>query len=452
VLRSDTTDVAVRAHFSDKAISCRIKDHEHATIEPVGSFMAGENSMLEISATPFAGYTIEGWVVEKGKVRVRGTDYATVKCKEPFVIRPVVVNRMYNLTCTATEMGAVIPHATRRVVHGRPSEIIAVPDANKHFVRWRLVSGWGMIEDMQRETTTVQLLSGDAVVSAQFAATLCTLSVAATKGGYTEPGGVIRNFEGGSVTLQAIPNPKAAFVQWEIIEGEENIEFSDTITVDEQTVTSVRDHASIRAVFSTETVEMTTLSNGLGTTVPDRKKYVVKDRWVPITALPNKGQQFLQWTAVSGPMIRFKDKMSAETEVMLGGEDGIIKALFISDSTAVQSIVSTPSPQQQPETFTLLFDYDAARGSIDKENMIEVQAGVPVVVTATPHEGYYFKQWNIGSGTAMLSSYVNQTTTVTLSSGDAVVTPVFEPKQIHSLEVIFLNDSDRRKTIATEYW
>jgi len=72
------------------------------------------------------------------------------------------------LTVTHVGEGQVAPTGSIRVARGVPTVIFATPDAGVQFIRWD-VSAMGNVADIRAAQTTVTL-SGDAVVTAVFAA------------------------------------------------------------------------------------------------------------------------------------------------------------------------------------------------------------------------------------------------------------------------------------------
>ena len=442
----DSIDASVQAHYSNNAVEVSILKHDLAQISPTGNFFVPRNATLNVTVLPQEGYSVSRWVVVRGKGQVLGLENAVVKCKTPFEIKPILSAKEYNLTLLSDGNGTVMPSGSQKAVHKKPFTIVAKPNAGKHFIRWKLSGGWAEIDDMQKDSTPVYLSKGDAVIQAEFAETICTLSIAATQGGYTEPVGKINNYEGGDIIIQAVPNPKAAFVGWEIMEGEDNIVFSDTLTFPELTVTNTKGNASLKAVFSTETVEMTVLTNGLGTTEPEGKFYAIKEKWNRIKATPNENQRFVQWTALSGDDVQFKDPLSAETEVFASSDDIVIKALFQASSMAD----SMEAVSGQGE-YTVKIIYDQSKGSISTDETLTVRAGVPVVLTATPHKEYYFEQWRTNTGQVNFSNKYDASTTLVLSRGDAAITPVFLLKSIRTLEIRFKDYENKSRTITSKY-
>ncbi len=447
----DSVDAVVQPLFSNNAVEVSILDHELAeSVEPVGNFYVVRNSLLTLQVVPKAGKMVSRWTVERGRAQVEGREHAVVKCKTPFEIKPVITEQEFTVTLLSGKHGVVEPSGSLTALYNRPVTITATPHEGMHFIRWKLSGGWADINDPYRDSTYLTLIHGDAVVKAEFAETICTLNVTASKGGYTEPSGPINNYEGGDIILQAIPNPHAAFIGWEILDGEDNILFSDTLTIAEQTVTSIKNNASIRALFSTETVAMTVLTNGLGTTLPEGKSYAVQNKWIPLTAVPNEEQSFVQWTVISGNDVQIRDPLAAETEVNPGTDEVVIKALFQSASLD-QSSDDAQDDDILPDSCTLRIVCDKSKGTIDTDEKITVKTGTPIVITATPKDGYVFEEWSLVNGKALLSDKTAKTVTVALKKEDAVISPLFRLKPLHTLEIRFRDYEGASRVIRSTY-
>ncbi|MBD3346515.1 MAG: hypothetical protein GF401_15785 [Chitinivibrionales bacterium] len=440
----DTSDATVAAHFSDNPYSVVIIDHPQAEITPVDSVFVKRREHLSVVAGVHDGYMLTEWNVASGRASVTGSEQAEINAKSDCIIMPSITEKAFTLTLVAEEGGSVVPSEPIRIIHGTPTIITAQPDNGQQFLNWQIQSGWADIEDPQQDTTPVTLTTSDAMINAIFAARICTVTVGATKGGYTEPGGNIKVPEGGSLTLQAVPNPKAAFIAWKLPENSDDLELSDTIASTEISLSNIRQSMEIEALFSTETVEMTVLTNGLGSTEPDGKEYFVANRWSAVDATPAKGNAFLQWITVSGTEVEFKDPYAAKTEVNPGIDESIIKALFVPGDSLITGGVSGDS-------FQLTIEFDPARGSIDTDARQAVKAGIPVTVTAAPADGYTFTQWRVTRGSALVSNVQNATTIITLSRDDALIKAEFEQRPITSLKVIFENSSNRTRTLEADF-
>ncbi len=461
----DSMDVSVEALFDKNTVEISILPHEHATISPQGNFYVSRDAFLSVSVIPDTGYMVSGWHVERGKAHIQGYEYVIIKCKNPFEIVPDITVKKNYLTLTTNEFGTVTPAKPQLIEYNTPTRIIATPSEGKYFINWNLSSGWAAIANPQRDTTEIVMTHSDAVIEAMFAPTICTLTVLTTLGGYTEPAGTIKSFEGGSIIVNAVPNQKAAFLGWKVFSekdstqsgessaplivtdtfiGTKQIQFSDTLDIPEQTITSLKGNATIQAIFSTETVKLSVLTNGLGQTDPTDESYVVKNKLTTVKATANENQAFLQWVVVSGEHVEFEDPFNAITTVNPGVESCVIKALFQPDSLAYQE-----STIQSGE-YSLKIICDNTQGLIDTEDKIIMKPGEPIVITAKPKSGFYLQEWREIDGDVDFSDNKKETTKVTLKS-DAIIMPDFEPKAIQTLEIIFQDSEKKKKTIQTRF-
>jgi hypothetical protein len=146
---------------------------------------------------------------------------------------------------------------------------------------------------------------------------------------------------------------------------------------------------------------------------------------------------------VAGNNVRFKDRLSAETDVSIA-DNSVIKALF-SDAGSAAAATGTG-------TYVLRIDYNENRGSIEPDDEFSVTAGVPVNVTANLNKGYFFGYWRTKKGNAIISNPYMATTAISLTGGDATVEAVFLSRPLRTLELRFKDYEGRTKTISSKYW
>ena len=153
-------------------------------------------------------------------------------------------------------------------------------------------------------------------------------------------------------------------------------------------------------------------------------------------------------TALSGgDDVQFKDPLSAETEVYPSVEDIVVKALFQSSTGEEDSLANVTGQGD----LTVKIVYDKAKGKIDTDETFIVRAGVPVVVTATPHTDYYLDQWRTTKGEVEFSNKNEEKTTIVVKKGDAIITPIFLLKSVHTLEIRFKDYENRSKASISKY-
>ncbi|MBD3314538.1 MAG: hypothetical protein GF344_02015 [Chitinivibrionales bacterium] len=445
----DGADARIVAEFSDNSVEVEVYGSDNATVEPTGSFFVKRNENVRLRVVAEEGYEVTGWQSLYGRPRVEGLEDAVITTRRPARLRPVVEKKRYRLELESTRHGRVSPSGWVEVTHGDSVLLRAKPRRNKHFLGWHLRGGWAEIDHPHAESTTVRLTSGDAVVEARFASTVCTLQVEATEGGYVEPSGFIRNCEGCPRELIAIPNHKAAFVEWRVAEEDSaKVVLNDTLTNPEQTVVVRKGAAKLNAVFTTETAKLTLRGNGLGRVSPDRETYIVKNRWSSITATPNRGQRFLQWTPLTGTGVRIEDVWSAETDILVEGDEALVKAVFVPDTAGSDRYTDSMAVG---DTSTISFIYHEQMGRVDKGPLLKAAAGKPVNVTARGLDVFTFSEWKVLDGAATVKNTSTASTSITPLSKEVRIMPIFSPRPVKRIEVRFMNTKGESKTITVRY-
>jgi uncharacterized repeat protein (TIGR02543 family) len=124
-----------------------------------------------------------------------------------------------------------------------------------------------------------------------------------------------------------------------------------------------------------------------------------------IAAMPNTGYSFVDWTVVSGSGVSFGNANSASTTVTLSGGDAAIRANFALKTFSLSVNASSGGKISTPASSPITVGYGAATN-----------------IAATTNAGYSFVNWSIVSGSGVSFGNANsENTTVTLTSGDAVV-------------------------------
>ncbi len=445
----DSTDARIVAEFADNPIEVEVYGSSNALVEPTGSFFVERNEPVALKATPEKGFRIAEWEALHGRPRIQGLEDAVLISRRPARLKPVVEKMRYRLDLKRTRFGKTSPSRGMEVVHGEPVLLNARPRRNKYFLGWRLLGGWAEIENPHAESTSVTLSSGDAVLLARFSPTICSLHVESTEGGYVEPTGLVRNCEDCPQELIAVPDLKAAFVEWRIAEGDsDRILLEDTLTSPEQTAIVHKGAASIRAIFTTETAKLRLATNGLGRVDPENEKYIVRNRWTKIQAIPNRGQRFLQWTPLSGAGVRIRDTWSAETEVFVEQEDAVVRAVFVPDTADPYHPLDTLATG---DTSLVSFIYHDQMGTVDKGARVRVPGGVPFTVSATGRNEFSFHEWKVLEGAVTVENRSTATTSLTPLSKEVRIMPVFTPRSLKSLNVRFYNSMGESKTITVQY-
>lgn len=298
---------------------------------------------------------------------------------------------------------------------GEPVEIEAVAEAGYYFVNWT-VSGSVKIGDPDQKETIVTL-NGDAYVMANFAVqkeeAVLTLAVSPDNAGSTNPGAGEMNVSVGEpVKIEAIPADNHHFVKWEV---------SEHATIggvyQAETVLILSGDGSATATFEEDSTAVTlTIAvspEASGTTNPGAGDHETQiNEPVSVEASPADGYYFTQWTGTENVTIH--DEKHAKTTVALSG-DGELTAVFATRSAEI-SVSVLPSPQGK--------GYVSTNPSGPK-----FQKNEPIVLKATPADGYFFNQWKIVSGKGAVSD-VNSADTLASFEDDSVLEAVFADKSV----------------------
>ena len=145
---------------------------------------------------------------------------------------------------------------------------------------------------------------------------------------------------------------------------------------------TVRGDTEIKALWEnsviTPTTYTVTVSNdgkGTGTATPST---AAAGTTITLTATPNKGYHFKEWQVISGGVTIKDDKF------LMPNDNVEVKAIFEEDAPPV------------PTEFTITVKTDG-NGTASASHAKAV-VGTEIRLTATPKEGYHFKEWQVISG------------------------------------------------------
>ena len=248
-------------------------------------------------------------------------------------------------TSNSTTMGSVSGGGQYTYLH--EMSMTATPAYGYHFVQWN-----DGVTDNPRTITVTR----DSAFTAQFAANSYTLTVApndATMGSAYGAGSYNYNT---TATLTAVPNYGYHFTQW-----------SDAVTDNPRTVT-VLNNATYTAQFEINSYIITVQSSNpaIGTTSGSGSYNYLTP--VNITALPNAGYHFTQWS----------DGNTTNPRLISVTANATYTAQFAINSYAV-GVTSNNSTM----------------GSVSGSGTYNHNS--TATLTATPYYGYHFVQWQDGN-------------------------------------------------------
>ena len=162
------------------------------------------------------------------------------------------------------------------------------------------------------------------------------------------------------------------FKAWEI--GGAEYKVGDSYTVDRDT--------EIKALWENSVITPTTYTvtvgndgNGTGTATPSTAAAGTEIR---LSATPKTGYHFKEWEVISGGVTIKDDKF------LMPNDNVEVKAIFEEDAPPV------------PTEFTITVKTDG--NGTASASLAKAAAGTEITLTATPKEGYHFKEWEVMSG------------------------------------------------------
>jgi hypothetical protein len=417
--------VAANMHPSSIAIaSYTISYGQVATpvfIPAAGYLPTGNSSITITDSTPGATvyYTIDGSTPSTNSTQyavpfsVNGTNGATLTIKAIAVAGNMIqsiATAAYTFRSDPQSLLSVIVSpslsegkvnqwtanpAVVSVISGTPCALTATPSSGWGFVNWTVQAGIASFADASAANTTVTLTS-DATIQANFAQ--YSLTVNSGGNGTTKPSSLSMVGYGDPVSITATEATGCQFVNWTVSTG--SVTFGSTgtgtSTTSSDTVTLTSGNAAIQANFTpiqyaltisasptaggtVSSASMPATSSGLMTAYYSQATPV-------ITATPNTGFDFVNWTAPTGG-VSFGNANSASTTVTLtSAQDEIIQANFARYTVTYDGNGDTGGSVPIDSNYYL-------RG-----NTVTVQGNTGNIVKTA----YYFAGWNTaadGTGT-----------------------------------------------------
>ena len=149
---------------------------------------------------------------------------------------------------------------------------------------------------------------------------------------------------------------------------------------------------------TTYTVTVGNDGNGTGTASPST---AAAGTMISLTATPNEGYRFKEWQVISGGVAIKDDKF------LMPNDNVEVKAIFEEDAPPV------------PTEFTITVKTDG-NGTASTSHAKAV-VGTEIRLTATPKEGYHFKEWQVISGNVTIKD-----NKFTMPDGNVEVKAIFE--------------------------
>ena len=376
---------------------------------PTGNKIVNYGIKMDICALPIVGYHFNNWTQTggTGKATFGNANSASttvsvtggnVTIKANFAVNTLTVNNDGN--------GSTNPSGTQSMKYRVNTNISASPNAGYHFCNWTQTGGTGkaIFGNANSANTTVSVTGGNVTIQANFAINQYTLTVTSNGNGSTAPTGNQTVYYGVNTSIDAIPNSGYCFMNWTKTSGTGTVTFSNP-NIAKTTVAVTGGNATIQAHFAVIQYTLTVNNDGNGSTTPSGATIVNCGVNTTITAIPNTGYQFVNWTQTGGAGTAvFSNANSASSKVAVAGGNATIQAHF----AMIQ--------------YTLTVNNDG-NGSTTPSGAITVNYGVNTTITATPNPGYQFVNWTQtgGIGSATFGNTNAASTTVSVTGGKATI-------------------------------
>ena len=327
-------------------------------------------------------------------------DYSGLKASAGVTVQRQSV--FYSVT-VETEGNGTASASPASAEAGTEIALTATPEEGYHFKEWQVVSGGVTISGdsfiMPAENVTVKAVFEQDIPPEPETYTVTVQ----TDGNGTASASPASATAGTEITLTATPDNGYHFKEWQVVSG--------GVTVSDDKFTMPGENVTVKAVFEQdnepvpppETYSVTVQTEGSGTASASPAS-AEAGTLINLTAAPDNGYHFKEWQVVSGGVT------ISDSKFTMPAEDVTVKAVFEQDDD--------PSPPQ-PETYTVTVQTEGNGNASATPASAEV--GTLINLTASPDNGYHFKEWQVVSGGVTISDGK-----FTMPAGDVAVKAVFE--------------------------
>jgi len=381
-------------------------------VTPTSQAEIPAGTQINIIAAPAEGYAFVGWtLVPEG---VSGITDAKAASSIVTMNANTIVTANFRPLCTLKvnrypEIGGTVSSAPASVPAETPLNIAATATVGYDFVNWTAESGQAGFADANSASTTVSL-STNATIRANFQRRLYSLAATVNPAGAgaVTPASVQDSIPSGTqIDITSISAEGYKFVKWTSKPEQSNIADTNStatiVTVNANTIVT----ANFRTVYRLTVNPAPTIG---GTVTPATQlSDITPGTSIRISATPDNGYVFANWTIVSG-QARLGNEFDANTTVTVNS-NAVIAANFYNGP------LYTLAVNQQPA--------DGGTASAKQQQGI-IPGITPVSITTTAAEGYKFINWTLTDGKATLNN-ANETATTAILGSDATITANFRP-------------------------
>ena len=257
-------------------VTLDVNDATMGTVEGGGKIVVGENTTVK--AIPQLGHSFVYWL--------NGTEVVSTDAEYTFAVTSDVTltavfqaeeNKTLTLSVNDFDMGHIILPSgitlgENSVAYGQTVTLKAVPAKHHHFVSW---------SDNSTDNPRTITITSDITLTAEFAINEYTITLTSDANGVVDGSGVYPY--GATATLTATPNEGYHFVQWS--DG-------NTDNPRQVQVTGDMSYAAEFVAINEYIVTLTSDANG----VVDGSGVYPHGATATLTATPNEGYHFVQWS------------------------------------------------------------------------------------------------------------------------------------------------------------
>lgn len=332
------------------------------------------------------------------------------------VKQAALADRLLTIVNPVAGTGSVTPSAgSHNLKDGIAFPIVFTPAGGYTFIQWQKTGGAGTVSfgDAAAASTTVTLTGGDATIQAVSTNALRILTLQNDGHGTTTPAATASVGDGLDYNISATPSPGYTFVNWTTVTG------TATFAAANNSATTVKvtgGPATIKANFAPGHYTITVQNDGHGTVSPSGSVALDGGGATQVfTATPaNSDYQFSSWT--TSPSL----------------------TMSLSTTTASPTTASTTANATLTANFSLVLRNVAMNTVVGGLTSPSggTNANVPSLtaytINAYPSANYVFAGWIkvSGAGTPTFTDPNALSTTVTISGGNVVIAPQFDPVTI----------------------
>lgn len=355
---------------------------------------AEKGTVVTLTATPNAGYRFKEWKILLNGITITDNKFTMInsraEVKAIFELIPVE----YSITVDSDGNGTAGANVSQ-ALKGTDVTLTATPNSGFRFKEWQVTGGGVSIADNK-----FTMPEDNVKITAIFEAIPQEYTITVESGGNgTASASPDKALAGTEIKLTAVPDSGYQFKEWQVIDGNINIEDSKF----SMTESNVTVKAIFEPIINEYSITILPIENG---TITASAEAAGEGTEIELTAVPADGYRFKSWQVTSdGTPIPVTDNKFTMP-------DGAVSV------GAAFEKIPVVDPKATEYNITVKTDgHGTAKANVKKAEKDQV-----VELTATPDKGYKFKEWEIISGDVTITD-----NTFVMPDEDVTVKAIFKP-------------------------